>query len=65
MPRYQVRYHRAILDSGGRLMFPSGTIVDSLEQIPPAQHDRMLLLPEDPPAPVLSTAKDEDELEED
>lgn len=44
MARYQVRYHRAVLDSSSRVMYPAGAIVDSLDLIPAAQHDKLIVI---------------------
>lgn len=56
MARFQVRYHRAILDSSNRVMYPAGTIVDRLDLIPPAQHDKMIVI-EDAVPLVTATVK--------
>lgn len=48
MPRVQVRYHRAILDSSGRVKHPSGAIIDSIDDVDPAQHDKLIVLEDAP-----------------
>lgn len=39
---YQLKYHRAILDreSGGRVLYPSGVILESLDKVDARWHDR-------------------------
>lgn len=54
--RYKVRYHRAILDSDQRVLYPSGTILERLDMIPAGQQDRVLVYEED--------GEDEEEREE-
>lgn len=56
MTRVQVKYHRAILDSDRRILFPAGAIID-LDQVPPGQHDRVFIVPEAPEAVVKAAEK--------
>jgi hypothetical protein len=69
MPRFQVRYHRSILDSGGRVLYPSGAIIDRLDMIPPGQEDRVLVIPDGVPqvgaTVTIRPAPDEDDEDED
>lgn len=70
--RVQVKYHRSILDSQKRVKYPSGTILESMDLVPPGQEDRVFILP-DAPGVVTKAASllefeplpDEDEVEED
>lgn len=43
MIRYQVRYHRSIMVDG-RIKYPQGTILDSIEDVPAGQRDRLLVI---------------------
>lgn len=59
--RYQVRYHRPIVDpETGKVLFPSGAIIDDLSQVPSAQHDKLFLIEEEPAA-VAAPAEPVDE----
>jgi len=49
MPRYLVRYHRAILGGDGRVLFPSGAILDSLDGVPPSMLSRLVLIEDEKP----------------
>ena len=50
--RWKVRYHRPIVDPDrpGVVLFPSGTIIDDLSKVPSAQHDRLIVLEDEPAA---------------
>jgi len=52
MLRYRVRYHRAILDERGRVMFPSGAVIDDISLIPAGQVDRILVFDDARPETV-------------
>ena len=44
---YLVRYHRSIVDPSGRVVIPSGTVLEDLSKVPSAQQDRVIVVGED------------------
>lgn len=57
MARYLVRYHRAILDTAGRVLFPGGSILTSMDRVPAEQHDRIVVLEDEAPAKPAAPEK--------
>jgi hypothetical protein len=51
--RYQVKYHRDVMD-GMRVLYVGGTILDEKQyaRVPPGQQDRVVLIEDEPAKPA-------------